>query len=286
MNATLLSLIEQNLPPLPNTVIELRDYINRKEEKIEIGGVVKIISKDPLATASLLKVANTPYYGFSSKISTINQVVALLGIENVKNILMADFLRSALKINVSPYGLDTDSFLGNCSREVGFVSDWLSEEDKQLTQMLIPCVMLLRLGMILFSSALIKTKQDKQFRKAIEANHYENIALVEQEFFGVDHISFLAYCFDLWKFDDSLIQTVVYVTSPHAAPADVKKNSYALAITNCIFEPHEGGSAYNVNEAISLAKEAIDQGVDFNLENLLKHIPSDLKGKIDASQIQ
>lgn len=272
MNDILLTLIEQNLPPLPNTVIKLRDYIDEKGSKIEIKGVVDIISKDPLATANLLKTANSAYYGFSQEISTINQVIALLGIENVKNIVMADSLRSRIKINVSPYGLDTNIFIGTCSKEVDFISNWLNEEDRKLSQTLIPCAMLLRLGMILFSSVLIRSKKDKEFRDALKANDFKNIALIEQEFFGVDHISFLAYCFDHWKFDEVLIQTVVYAINPHSAPPSIKKNAYALAITNRIFEPYEGGNDYNTNEALALVKEAAQQDVIFDEKKLIKHI--------------
>lgn len=274
MNDTLLTLVEQNLPPLPDTVIKLRDYIDEKGSKIELSGVVDIISKDPLATANLLKTANSAYYGFSQEISTINQVIALLGIENVKNIIMADSLRSRIKINVSPYGLDTNLFVGNCAKEVDFISSWLNEEDKKLAQTLIPCAMLLRLGMILFSSVLIKSRKDKEFLAALKANEFKNIALVEQDFFGVDHISFLAYCFDHWKFDELLIQTVVYVINPHSAPPSIKKNAYALAIANRIFEPYEGGNDYNTNEALALLKEAEQQDVSFDEANLIKHIPN------------
>lgn len=274
MNDMLLTLVEQNLPPLPDTVVKLRDYIDEKGSKIELSGVVDIISKDPLATANLLKTANSAYYGFSQEISTINQVIALLGIENVKNIIMADSLRSRIKINVSPYGLDTNLFVGNCAKEVDFISSWLNEEDKKLAQTLIPCAMLLRLGMILFSSVLIKSKKDKEFHAALKANEFKNIALVEQDFFGVDHISFLAYCFDHWKFDELLIQTVVYVINPHSAPPSIKKNAYALAIANRIFEPYEGGNDYNTNEALALLKEAAQQDVSFDEKNLIKHIPN------------
>lgn len=274
MNDTLLTLVEQNLPPLPDTVIKLCDYIDEKGSKIELSGVVDIISKDPLATANLLKTANSAYYGFSQEISTINQVIALLGIENVKNIIMADSLRSRIKINVSPYGLDTNLFVGNCAKEVDFISSWLNEEDKKLAQTLIPCAMLLRLGMILFSSVLIKSRKDKEFLAALKANEFKNIALVEQDFFGVDHISFLAYCFDHWKFDELLIQTVVYMINPHSAPPSIKKNAYALAIANRIFEPYEGGNDYNTNEALALLKEAVQQDVSFDETNLIKHIPN------------
>lgn len=273
MNESLLNIIEEKLPPLSDTVVKLRDYIAEAGESVGISKVVDILSKDPMVTTNLLKIANSAYYGFSSKISTINQVVALLGIDNIKNLVMTDSIRSQLKVNVSPYGLDTDIFMGNCSKEVNFISTWLANEDKKLSQMLVPCAMLLRLGMILFSIALIKTRQDKDFRKMLEENGFMNVALVEQEFFGTDHISFLAYCFDLWKFDDDMIQTVLYATSPHSATRNIQKSAYALAIANRIFEPYEGGNEYNINEAIALAKEANQQGVSFDMDNLLAHIP-------------
>lgn len=273
MNASLLNIIKEKLPPLSDTVVKLRDYIAESREGVEISKVVDILSKDPMVTANLLKIANSAYYGFSSKISTINQVVALLGIDTVKNIVMTDSIRSHIKVNVSPYGLDTDMFMGNCSKEVDFISTWLGGEDKKLAQILVPCAMLFRFGMILFSTALIKTRQDKDFRKMLEENEFMNVPLVEQEFFGTDHISFLAYCFDLWKFDDDMIQTVLYATSPHSATRNIQKGAYALAIANRIFEPYEGGNEYNINEAIALAKEANQQGMSFDMDNLLSHIP-------------
>ena len=279
MNESLLNIIEEKLPPLSDTVVKLRDYIAEAGENLEINEVVDIISKDPMVTTNLLKAANSAYYGFSSRISTINQVVTLLGIDNAKNLVMTDSIRSHIKVNVSPYGLDTDIFMRNCSKEVDFISTWLGNEDKKLAQMLVPCAMLLRLGMILFSTALIKTRQDKEFRKMLEENDFVNIALVEQEFFGTDHISFLAYCFDLWKFDDDMIQTVLYATSPHSATQNIQKNAYALAITNRIFEPYEGGNEYNINEAIALAKEANQQGVSFDMDNLLANVPIAQSGK-------
>ena len=173
----LLSTTIENLPPLPETVVKLQNYIDQSGSEVQTQKVADIIVQDPLLTADLLRLANSPYYGFSREISTINQVIALLGIDNVKNIVMADSLRSLIRVNVSPYGLDTDLFLGNCSKEVDFISNWLNEEDRKLAQTLVPCAMLLRLGMILFSSVLIKAKRDKEFREALKQNDFKNIAL-------------------------------------------------------------------------------------------------------------
>ncbi|EEO23242.1 MAG: HDOD domain-containing protein [Helicobacter sp.] len=273
----LLSKTIENLPPLPETVVKLRNYIDKSGSDVRVQEVVNIISQDPFLTADLLRLANSPYYGFSREISTINQVVALLGVTNIKNIAIANSLKGKLTINVAPYGLDTQTFLRNSSEEANFVTEWLGDEDKKLAQELVPCVMLLRLGMILFSSMLIQQKKDKEFLELIKQNNYQNISFVENEFFGTDHLSFSGFLFNHWKFDEDLIESLAYITAPHAASDHVKKNSYALAIANRIFEPYQGGSPYNVHEAVALIQEAASQGIKFDLDNFKSKLPHEAK---------
>ena len=273
----LLSKTIENLPPLPETVVKLRNYIDKSGSDVRVQEVVNIISQDPFLTADLLRLANSPYYGFSREISTINQVVALLGVTNIKNIAIANSLKGKLTINVAPYGLDTQTFLRNSSEEANFVTDWLGDEDKKLAQEIVPCVMLLRLGMILFSSMLIQQKKDKEFLELIKQNNYQNISFVENEFFGTDHLSFSGFLFNHWKFDEDLIESLAYITAPHAASDHVKKNAYALAIANRIFEPYQGGSPYNVHEAVALIQEAASQGIKFDLDNFKSKLPHEAK---------
>ncbi len=273
----LLSKTIENLPPLPETVVKLRNYIDKSGSDVRVQEVVNIISQDPFLTADLLRLANSPYYGFSREISTINQVVALLGVTNIKNIAIANSLKGKLTINVAPYGLDTQTFLRNSSEEANFVTEWLGDEDKKLAQELVPCVMLLRLGMILFSSMLIQQKKDKEFLELIKQNNYQNISFVENEFFGTDHLSFSGFLFNHWKFDEDLIESLAYITAPHAASDHVKKNAYALAIANRIFEPYQGGSPYNVHEAVALIQEAASQGIKFDLDNFKSKLPHEAK---------
>ena len=104
-NEVLLKTID-NLPPLSATVAKLRDYIDSAGADVNMQEVVKIIQQDPLLTAELLRLANSPFYGFSREISTIQQVVSLLGINNVKNVAIANSIKSTFKVDVSPYGLD------------------------------------------------------------------------------------------------------------------------------------------------------------------------------------
>lgn len=278
MNELLLKSVEV-LPPLPDTVSKLRKYVSEANSNIETMKVAEIISSDPLMTAKLLQLANSPYYGFTREITTINQVITLLGVGNIINIVMADSIRDNFKIDVSPYGLNTQNFLKTCNEEATFITNWLNDEDKKLSHLLVPCAMLLRLGIVIFSNFLIQNHKDKDFLAFLNKN--ENLALAENEFLGVDHISFLGFLLHRWNFDDVLIESICFVRTPHAAREKVKKSAYALAITDHLFAPHDGSSPFNAKAAVALLKEAKTQGINFDLNNLLSKLPNKAKENLN-----
>ncbi|AFU42366.1 cheVAW transcriptional regulator CheP [Campylobacter jejuni] len=278
MNELLLKSVEV-LPPLPDTVSKLRKYVSEANSNIETMKVAEIISSDPLMTAKLLQLANSPYYGFTREITTINQVITLLGVGNIINIVMADSIRDNFKIDVSPYGLNTQNFLKTCNEEATFIANWLNDEDKKLSHLLVPCAMLLRLGIVIFSNFLIQNHKDKDFLAFLNKN--ENLALAENEFLGVDHISFLGFLLHRWNFDDVLIESICFVRTPHAAREKVKKSAYALAITDHLFAPHDGSSPFNAKAAVALLKEAKTQGINFDLNNLLSKLPNKAKENLN-----
>ncbi|EOH2744328.1 cheVAW transcriptional regulator CheP [Campylobacter jejuni] len=278
MNELLLKSVEV-LPPLPDTVSKLRKYVSEANSNIETMKVAEIISSDPLMTAKLLQLANSPYYGFTREITTINQVITLLGVGNIINIVMADSIRDNFKIDVSPYGLNTQNFLKTCNEEATFIANWLNDEDKKLSHLLVPCAMLLRLGIVIFSNFLIQNHKDKDFLAFLNKN--ENLALAENEFLGVDHISFLGFLLHRWNFDDVLIESICFVRTPHAAREKVKKSAYALAIIDHLFAPHDGSSPFNAKAAVALLKEAKTQGINFDLNNLLSKLPNKAKENLN-----
>lgn len=63
MNEILLRSVEV-LPPLPDTINKLRKYINESGSNVKIDEIANIISSDPLMTAKLLRLANSPFLWF------------------------------------------------------------------------------------------------------------------------------------------------------------------------------------------------------------------------------
>jgi len=66
-----------------------------RSERIHLEDLARIIEKDPALTAEILRVVNSPYYGFPRKISSVAHAVVLLGMVNIRLIVLTvSFFRS------------------------------------------------------------------------------------------------------------------------------------------------------------------------------------------------
>lgn len=99
--------LEVRLPPLPAVMLELQGVLQRRNFSAD--QVAGVIAKDPGLTAWLLKLVNSPYYGFSAKISTISRAVALVGTRQIQTLAIGGALNS-LAVLLPKGLLDMDMF--------------------------------------------------------------------------------------------------------------------------------------------------------------------------------
>ncbi|MBX6422911.1 HDOD domain-containing protein [Thermosulfurimonas sp. F29] len=59
-----------------------------RSEHTNFDELARVIEKDPALTAEILKVVNSPYYGFPRKISSVAHGVVLLGMVNIRIIVL------------------------------------------------------------------------------------------------------------------------------------------------------------------------------------------------------
>jgi len=71
-----------SISPVKINRIQLINIVRKEDFAIE--EVVKIVSRDPSLSISLLKLINSPYLGLSQKVKSIQQAVALLGQTEVR----------------------------------------------------------------------------------------------------------------------------------------------------------------------------------------------------------
>lgn len=76
-----------SVPSLPLLYSRLDETINHPRSSI--ADIAKVLSEDQGLTARILKLANSPLFGYFSKIDTITQAVTIIGIQQVRDLALA-----------------------------------------------------------------------------------------------------------------------------------------------------------------------------------------------------
>jgi len=80
-------LTTNSLPVLP---AEVRSLISISlEESISAKEIAAVIMKSPALSARMLKIVNSPFYGFPRRITTVTQAVVILGLPATRNIALS-----------------------------------------------------------------------------------------------------------------------------------------------------------------------------------------------------
>jgi len=94
----------RELPTFPTTALEVMRLANDSETSA--AELSRIVSKDPSLSTRILRVANSPYYGFVKKISTIEWAIVALGFdtlrETVLSLTLIDLFRGAASKHFDP----------------------------------------------------------------------------------------------------------------------------------------------------------------------------------------
>src|ERR1035438_10349329 len=76
-----------DLVTLPDVFIRIDQLVEDPDSTID--DIVKVVSQDPSFTVRLLRIANSPFYGFSSTIETVSRAVTLIGTSHVRNLALS-----------------------------------------------------------------------------------------------------------------------------------------------------------------------------------------------------
>ena len=72
---------------LPQVYQRITATIEKSNNSAEVFG--EVVGEDPGLTARLLRIANSAFYGFPSKIETVSRAVTMIGLEELKSLVLA-----------------------------------------------------------------------------------------------------------------------------------------------------------------------------------------------------
>lgn len=214
---------EIKLPELPSIVHELNEIIEDPLSSNE--DIARIVSKSPSLTAVLLKIANSSFFGFPSKIDSISRAVTIIGTKEISTLALGI---SAIKVfeGIPEDLLDMDDFLRH-SFACGIISRILAAQ-KALPQ----TEQLFVSGLLHDIGRMIVFKYFPLHARALVKRSFESGKLLYQEekdCLGCRHTDIASFLLMRWKLPFSLENTISCLHNPSDASDPVQATIVHMA---------------------------------------------------------
>jgi HD-like signal output (HDOD) protein len=254
MTEEILKKIKQ-LPPLPESAMKIEAVYQDPDSSFN--DMVKILEKDPLLTADILKAANSPLYGFSREINAISQAVGLFGMGTVRGFALASIVKKSFALDLSPYGISNDMFSALSKKQHGLMTSWCLRKENKLLGVLSPAAFLVEIGKVLISQQILSDSKEEAFKTALA--EFDDVEAAEREIVGVDTPEVSATIFAQWKFEEGLVDVIRNCQNPEKAEEADRRPAQILNVVR-IAVPING---VITDASIAAAKELITK---YNLD--------------------
>ena len=193
---------------LPDIYFQISEMIS--DPRFNAKDMGRIISKDPSLSARLLKIVNSSFYAFQARVDTIPRAITIVGIEDLKNLVLATSVID--KFNDIPGELIdmTDFWLR--SVQCGVIAKLLAKESSVLH-----CERLFLAGLLHdLGSLVLYYKLPDKSREVLLAADYDRrlVGGLEQEIIGFTHAEVGAELIKLWGLPESLYEAIGFYLSP------------------------------------------------------------------------
>ncbi len=227
-------------PPLPAVVNRILQVTADPESSID--KLARIVEAEVGLSASIIKLANSPFFGLSREVSSIPHALAVLGMEEVRNMVLAkamfntfsDFRDKGERVN----SLWTHSFYTALAAKT--IGEKMGRDDSGLfVAGLIHDIGKMVIFLAFSAESLLKIYGETE--KLDDTNQ-------EISFLGLNHEDLGRLLVKSWLFPESLQMAVGYHHSPESAPSHqtyplVVRLADTLALLNVVgIEGQEGAS--------------------------------------------
>ncbi len=239
----------KDLPTLPIILKRLFEVL--QDEQSTFVDIADIIKNDQILSEKILSVANSPYFGHTGKVNTIQQAVMLLGYDLVKGIsLGTSVFRFLGKRECASLGR-----LWQHSYEVGIIAANISDHICNLERSVCFVTGLLHdIGRVVFLSL-----NREEYLSMLSA---DDITVRETETFGIDHAKIGAVFLENALLPEEIVCSVRYHHHPSECTVYRETSSVtslAEALSRSFFPKIEDDGLWTKEHNAILLEFAIDQ---------------------------
>jgi len=218
------------MPPLSDIARVMQSLYSSGIENVDIKKLIRMIESDVMLTANILKMINSPYYGFKQKISSISQAVTLFGSRKIYALVIHFAIGNQLKADTAIYGFNNAQFNEMCILQSSLMMQWYAKIDLRDTHILTSIALIMESGKIIISKELHASEYLEEYRKGFLA--CTNIQDFEQEFLGTTSYYLSSVLFEHWDLEPLYVKVLknLDISSQNDKEIDVVIQQYINAL--------------------------------------------------------
>jgi putative nucleotidyltransferase with HDIG domain len=216
-------LVADEMGSLPAVYFKLHRALENPE--IGFAELAQIVGSDSSMASRLLRIVNSPFYGFSSKIETITRGLEIIGIAQLQHLVLATTVMKSFK-GIPETLVNMDAFwrhsiaVGVSAQEIAAQKDMGNMERFFLQGMLHD------IGKLILYKKLPEASAEV-IRLAMETR--EESTKIENDIIGYDHAAVGEALLEKWNLPPALIEVVAYHHEPQNSA-----NHFFEAATICM----------------------------------------------------
>ena len=232
----------ESLPSLPSIYTEIIAEMQSADPSIKNVGA--IIAKDVSMTAKILQVVNSVFFGLPKKVGNPQQAVMLLGLENIKALVLSVKIFS--EFSQKKYSWFNINAVFNHSISVSTHAKAIVKSEKMDQDILNYSLMaglLHDLGKLILATNF-KDAYQKVLAVSQKADH--QLWELERETFGTSHAEIGAYLMGLWNLENPIIDAIAFHHCPTKSASTQMGLLTALHVGNALDHlNHEDNTSQN-----------------------------------------
>lgn len=233
----------KSLPPLPQNAHNILQLAN--DPLADAQKLAKIIERDPLLTAQVIRWASSSLYGYRGRITTVQEAISrVLGFDFVLNLALGLAAVDPLK-TPKPGPIGIKMFLQHAfasTRLMPLLNNQLPVDQKLPSQQVFLAAMLHNIGFALLGHEFLT--EFKFLEKLIQANPTLNIFKIETFAFGINHSFLGAWLMKAWAMPKAVVDVIYHHHNPNYNGAHATLSQLTL-INDCLLAQIGIGDAMN-----------------------------------------
>lgn len=228
----------KNLRPIAQIANQIMAIV--ENPNASLSDVADIIVYDPMTTANILRTCNSAYFGLTRKVESVHEAVALIGLDQIVDLVLLKSGAENLKKEQVGYGLDEGDLWRYSVSSALIARDLAERKNLHSKHMVFTAALLKDIGKVILNRFVAEAfekiqelvqEQDFSFREA------------EKKVIGVDHSELGGLVASNWNFSPKMVYIIQnHHLSDKQARTDLETCIVYLSDIICMMMGIGGGS--------------------------------------------